>query len=156
MSIDIDIGSGGTSTPPELLGRAVSDVVVRLPKTLSPDVPVGQVRAALEDDHVHMLLLTDRGRLVGTLVRGDVPDRAAGEDPALPYAALEGRTVGPDLPADEVRRLMLAEDRRRLAVVDGDGSLLGLLCLKRRLTGFCSDADVASRAAERTRPDRDT
>lgn len=153
--MSLDTGSGGTSTPPELPDRAVSDVVVRLPKTLSPDVRVDQVRAALEDDHVHMLLLTDRGRLVGTLVRGDVPDHAAGRDPALPYAVLEGRTVGPDLPADEARRLMLAEDRRRLAVVDGDGSLLGLLCLKRRLTGFCSDADVADRAADRTRTGAD-
>jgi hypothetical protein len=40
---------------------------------------------------------------------------------------------------------MLAAGLRRLAVVDGQGSLLGLLCLKRHLGGFCSDADVAAR-----------
>jgi hypothetical protein len=39
--------------------------------------------------------------------------------------------------------------RVRLAVVDDDGVLTGLLCLKRKLTGFCTDADVAARAAER-------
>ncbi len=41
--------------------------------------------------------------------------------------------------------MLLARGRRRLAVVDERGALLGLLCLKRRLTGFCSDADVAAR-----------
>jgi len=39
--------------------------------------------------------------------------------------------------------------RRRLAVVDDGGVLVGLLCLKRTGRGFCSDLDVASRAASR-------
>ena len=56
-----------------LLGRTVGDVVVRLPKTLPPTLTVGQARAAFGDDHVHMLLVTDAGRLLGTLVRGDLP-----------------------------------------------------------------------------------
>jgi len=35
--------------------------------------------------------------------------------------------------------------RRRLAVVDGEGRLVGLLCLKASGSGFCSNEDVASR-----------
>jgi hypothetical protein len=42
----------------------------------------------------------------------------------------------------------VARGERRRAVIDADGRLLGLLCLKSRLTGFCSDSDVAARAAE--------
>jgi hypothetical protein len=44
---------------------------------------------------------------------------------------------------------MRAQSTRRLAVVDGTGRLVGLLCLKRTLDGFCSDADVRARAVER-------
>jgi CBS domain-containing protein len=125
------------------------DVVVRLPKTLTPDALVGEARAALHDDHVHLLLLTDGGRLVGTLVRDDLPPEAADAAPALPHARLDGRTIGCDVPAEEARQILLRRGQRRSAVVDADGRLLGLLCLKRRLSGFCSDADVAARAAER-------
>jgi hypothetical protein len=35
--------------------------------------------------------------------------------------------------------------RRRLAVVDEDGTLLGLLCLKATGLGFCSDDAIAQR-----------
>lgn len=94
-----------------------------------------------------MLLLTEAGRLLGTVVRDDLPKGADG--PALAHAHLAGRTIPANLAAEDARRLMLGRGQRRLAVVDDDGVLMGLLCLKRRLTGFCSDADVAARAAER-------
>lgn len=137
------------SAPEGVSGPTVLDVVVRLPKTLAATVTVSAARAALEDDHVHMLLLTDDGRLLGTLVRSDLPAAAPGDAPddrpALPYAVLAGRTVRPDLDAEAVRRLLVERGERRRAVVDGSGVLLGLLCLKRRRIGFCSDADVAAR-----------
>jgi CBS domain-containing protein len=44
-------------------------------------------------------------------------------------------------------QLMLAWGRRRLAVVDRDGKLQGLLCLKRSWSGFCSNRDVRARSA---------
>jgi CBS domain-containing protein len=142
--------SGPCSTTLASAGQYVVDVVVRLPKTLGQDATVAEARAAFTDDHVHMLLLTDGGRLVGTLVLGDLVACAADESPASRYATLEGRTVAPHLPAEDARQLLLASGQRRSAVVDESGRLLGLLCLKRRLTGFCSDADVAARAAERS------
>ncbi len=134
--------------PAELAGRTVADEMVRLPKVLPATLTVSGALEAFEDDHVHMLLLGDRGRLVGTLLRADLPARPSA-DPVLPYAVLAGRTVGAGLPAETARRLLVARGERRLAVVDRDGTLLGLLCLKGRLTGFCSDADVAARAAGR-------
>ncbi len=136
----------GRRSAPLVGHRTVVEVMVTEPKTMPPGVTTGDVRAAFRDDHVHMVLLTDAGALVGTLVREDLreaPDAA----PARGLANLAGRTVAPSAPADEVRGLMLAAGARRLAVVDRQGALLGLLCLKRSRTGFCSDRDVAARAA---------
>ena len=138
-----------TATP-ALDGQDVLDVVVRLPKTMGPRATVAEARAAFADDHVHMLLLTEGGRLLGTLVAGDLPGSGADDAPASDYATLEGRTVPPHLPAEEARQLLLSTGQRRRAVVDHSGRLLGLLCLKRRLTGFCSDDDVAARLPNAT------
>jgi hypothetical protein len=43
---------------------------------------------------------------------------------------------------------MTTTGQRRTAVISADGRLLGLLCLKARGTGFCSDGDVRARALE--------
>ena len=51
--------------------------------------------------------------------------------------------------AEDARRAMQASGDRRLAVVEDDGRLLGLLCLKRSGDGFCTDAGVAERRAAR-------
>ncbi|GAB2884339.1 CBS domain-containing protein [Nocardioides pacificus] len=126
----------------------VSDVLVHHPQTLPANARVCDVRAAFADDHVHMLLLAADDRLVGALVRDDYDASVSDDDPALPLSTLVDRTIAPDVPAEQARQWLVARGRRRLAVVDDDGHLLGLLCLKRRLTGFCSDADVAARAAE--------
>jgi CBS domain-containing protein len=126
-----------------------ADVMVRAPKVHGPSLTAGELRRAFADDHVHMVLVVAEGRLLGTLVRGDVPESVAPAAPALDHAVLAGRTVGPGAAADELRAAMVAGGIRRLAVVDGQGRLHGLLCLKRHLEGFCSDADVASRAADR-------
>ncbi|GAB6985032.1 CBS domain-containing protein [Nocardioides pyridinolyticus] len=132
----------------DLWGKVVHDVVVRLPKTLSRATSVAEARAAFDDDHVHMLLLVDDdARLLGTLVRDDLPD-AEDETPpaAMEHSVLRDRTVPPGVPAEAALQLLLSRGERRRAVIDQDGRLLGLLCLKRRLDGFCGDADVLARA----------
>lgn len=138
----------GSHSASELLDKSVLDVVVRMPKTLSPRATAAEARAALEDDHVHMLVITDGGRLLGTLVREDLAAPVVATDLALERAVVDDRTIRPDVGAEEARRVMLERGVRRLAVVDDDGMLLGLLCLKRRLTGFCSDDDVRARAED--------
>ena len=137
-----------TLDPMDAADRSVGEVVVRLPKTLDADATVATALAELADDHVHMLLLTRDGLLLGTLVPTDLA-AAPADAPALRYAVLAGRTIGPAVPADEALHLLVARDERRRAVVDDDGRLVGLLCLKRRGNGFCSDDDVAARHAGR-------
>ncbi len=129
---------------PVSTGHTVAEVMLRRPKVLPVGAAVGQVRATFEDDHVHMVLLTRGSLLCGTVVRGDVPDTASNAQKAVCFAHLTGRTVPATAPADAVLQWLVARQQRRLAVVDDDGLLVGLLCLKARGTGFCSDADVTA------------
>jgi CBS domain-containing protein len=131
-----------------MLDVNVADVALRLPKTLRAETTVADAYEAFADDHVHMLLLTTSGRLLGTLLRADLDAADDGDDLALAYAVLAGRTLAPTCDAEDARRLLVARGERRRAVVDRDGRLLGLLCLKRLEAGFCSEADIAGRAAE--------
>ncbi|MDL5154402.1 CBS domain-containing protein [Actinomycetospora termitidis] len=127
----------------------VSDAHLRTPKVHGPDVSAGAARAFFLDGHVHALLLVSAaGVLVSVVERGDlegVPDAAR----ARSVGRLAGRVAGPGDDLEETRQAMATRAQRRLAVVDRDGVLLGLLCLKRHGRGFCSAADVAARDAER-------
>ncbi len=133
------------------------DVMLRHPKVLDARTTLEEARAALTNDHIHMVLLTEGSTLVGTLVRTDLPHPIQGSghgsdqgsDPALPWSTLRNRTVPPSTSADAARELLIERGLRRLAVVNHDGTLLGLMCFKRSRTGFCSDEDVASRAWSR-------
>lgn len=129
--------------------QTVEGFMVHVPKIHGPALTVGECREAFSDDHVHMLLLVEDRRLVGTVVREDLPAHARALALVLPYATSAGRTVLPDASVDTARDAMLANGVRRLAVVDSAGELLGLLCLKRHLGGFCGDGDISARAAGR-------
>jgi CBS-domain-containing membrane protein len=123
----------------------VREVMLRRPKTLPVRASITQARAALSTDQVHLVLLTEGRRLAGTLTRTDLPPPGT-LGTALAWSTLAGRTVSPDTPTSVVHDLLIGQGIRRVAVVDADGSLLGLMCLKQRRTGFCSDADVAARS----------
>ncbi|WP_028644107.1 CBS domain-containing protein [Nocardioides sp. URHA0020] len=128
--------------------------MLRRPKTHSLDLTVEGARAALADDHVHMLLLvSDDGVLHGTLTRDDLrPDIALGivpNDAAINTATIASRTIGPSQPLAEAAAILERQQSRRLAVTDPNHRLIGLLCLKRTRSGCCNDSDVLARGAER-------
>ncbi|HEY0644174.1 MAG TPA: CBS domain-containing protein [Nocardioides sp.] len=124
----------------------VTGVMVRDPKKLPATASLDDAATELHDDHVHLVLLVDGARLVGTVERDDLPDgQVAAGARAVDFATLGGRTVQSVAAAHDAMALMRINSIRRLAVVDGDDRLLGLLCLKRTGRGFCSDDDVASR-----------
>jgi CBS domain-containing protein len=142
------LADGIVSGRRSLLPR-VSDAALRGAKLHDASVTVGEISAFLEDDHVHMaVLLGTDGELLTTVERSDLT-LASPPEPALRYGTLEGRTVGAHEELHRVWETMLAEGRRRLAVIDADGRLVGLLCLKRHGRGFCSDSDVRQRACSR-------
>jgi CBS-domain-containing membrane protein len=128
-------------------GTRVADVMVMCPKTHAPDAELDDILALFEDDHVHMALIvgTD-GRLVTTIERSDLVPRPSSSTPVAALGTLRGRTVGPTNTVAAATAVLLRDGRRRLAVVDGSGRLLGLLCLKRDGTGFCSDEGISARA----------
>ena len=132
-----------------LAKRLVWEYMVTTPKSATSTITVAEALQAFSDDHVHMLLIVEKSRLVATLIRGDIPTSALDHAPAIAYGTLESRLIGPNEPAEHAWREMRDLGIRRLAVVDEAGILLGLLCLKASGKGFCSDDNVAARAAAR-------
>jgi predicted transcriptional regulator len=106
---------------------------------------IRDVRAFFLDDHKHMALLVEANKLIGAVEREDLapfhPDKTA----ARSIGVLAGRTIRSDASLSEAADVMQRTARRRLAVIDGRGVLLGLLCLKASGAGFCSDEDVRNR-----------
>jgi CBS domain-containing protein len=126
----------------------VTDVMLRAPKLCGPGTTVADARRMFDDDHLHCLLVVAAdGSLLAVVDRADLRD-AEPSQAAVVTGRVAERVIGPGGDAEAVRRQMVARGWRRLAVVDERGRLLGLLCLKRTGLGFCSDADVAARAAD--------
>jgi hypothetical protein len=122
--------------------------MVTCPKTHGPESRPEEIRALLEDDHVHMaLIVTTDGQLMTTIEMSDL-GVTANPRSAAELGTLVGRTVSPWRAVAGARAALLRQGRRRLAVVDSSGQLLGLLCMKRDGTGFCSDEGVGARADE--------
>jgi predicted transcriptional regulator len=128
-----------------LQGKRVADAVLTKPELHGLWTTVREVRAFFGDDHVHMALVVEAGRLVATVERQDLESTLPDTTPAWIVGSLKGRTIGADADLSETVEQMIETGRRRLAVVDGRGNLLGLLCLKANGLGCCSDDDVESR-----------
>jgi CBS domain-containing protein len=107
------------------------------PKTLSTDATVGAVRALFAKPSVRTALLVDGTAFRAALDRGDLPDDAPDDAPALRYAR-EGDTIAPDAPVAEALERIAELPEPRLVVVDADGvTLRGLVCLNGSGTQFC-------------------
>ena len=128
--------------------------MVTRPTTHRATTTVGELRAFFADDHVHMALLVDGGVLLGAVERSDLDQEVDDRAPALTLAGLVERTISPHAAAEAVRVDMRRGGRRRLAVTTRERALLGLLCLKRNGSGFCSDGDVSARRFDGLRPYR--
>lgn len=134
--------------------RRVIDAMVTRPKILAESDSVGDVRAMFLNDHVHMVLVVAAdGTLITTIERDDLDTSLREHAPASTLGTLAGRTIHPGTFLSEALSLMQRSRRRRLAVVDDRGALIGILCLKRSGTGFCSDDDVRARSETPRRSD---
>lgn len=128
----------------------VGDAMLRHPTVHGTGLTLGEARAIFAArPKTHLLLLVDDGVLVSAVDRDDVPADLADATPAATVGSLEGRTVSPGVLLEPTREEMIARGARRVAVVAPDMHLLGLLCLKRRLTDFCTDEGVAAMRRER-------
>ncbi|MDX6740911.1 CBS domain-containing protein [Actinocorallia sp. A-T 12471] len=127
----------------------VADAMILAPKVCGPETTVAEAAAVLRNEHVHAVLVVDGSALLAVVERADLA--APPGSPARRAGRLGDRVTGPDADLETARQAMRAAGRRRLAVVDAGGALLGLLCLKRSGLGFCSDDGIRARAAERRR-----
>src|SRR5262249_55900884 len=122
-------------------------VMVTCPTTHSSESTLEEVQAFFEDDHVHMaLIVAADGQLITTIERTDLAITRPSTTPVSKLGTLAGRTVRPADDLESATAVLLREGRRRLAVIDDSGRLLGLLCLKRDGTGYCSDEGIRARA----------
>jgi len=127
--------------------------MVTCAKTHGPGSRLEAIRAFFEDQHVHMaLIVAADGRLVTTIERPDLPAATSSSALAVRLGKLIGRTARLTDPLGVATATLLREGRRRLAVVDDSGRLLGLLCLKQDGTGYCSDEGIRERAQHATQP----
>lgn len=126
----------------------VADAMLHAPKMCGPTTTVGDVHELFDDDHVHVALVVAGSALLAVVERPDISSTPR-DLPARLAGRLHDRVVGPEADLDATWRAMTTGGRRRLAVIDEHHMLLGLLCLKRTGTGFCSDTDVQARATER-------
>jgi hypothetical protein len=130
-------------------GRCVADAMITRPSTHPVTCSLGEIACYFRDDHVHMALITaPDGLLVTTIIRSDLDGhgvQAAGRIPAAEFGTVAGRIARPadDLTAAAVR--LTSTSQRRLAVIDDAGRLVGLLCLKKNGSGFCSEENVRQR-----------
>jgi len=130
--------------------ETVGSAMLRHPTVHAAGLTVGEAQRIFESSpKTHLLVLVEDDRLVSTLVRADLEDRTDLDAPARTAGTLVGRTVGVDQPLDALRAAMADSGLRRLAVVDDELRLLGLLCLKRSRTGFCTDEGVAAMRSAR-------
>jgi CBS-domain-containing membrane protein len=145
MAAMTEHGSGnGKLTRREAQELLVRDVMVRRPKTMAGDSTVADLRAHFENPRVRTALLADDGRFAGAIAPEELPDGAAGAEPARAYAAADVPTVGPDVPMADALALMERRGDHRLVVLADDGeTLVGLLCLDKTGTSFCVDAPAA-------------
>jgi CBS domain-containing protein len=127
-----------STVPESLRGRTVADVMLASPKTLPPDASVADAREALADEHVHMLLFADGGSFRGAVTA--IPEAADPGARALDHADAGPETIAPTASAEIAYERALRTPSRRVVVLGDGGELLGLLCLKRSLTGFCDGA----------------
>jgi CBS-domain-containing membrane protein len=120
-------------------GLLVRDVMVRRPKTLPADASVADLREQFANPRVRTALLADGERFAGAIAPSELPDDAPATERARTYARIDVPTLPPDATMADALALMDDRGDHRLVVVDGAGStLVGLLCMDRSGTSFCT------------------
>ena len=130
----------GTShvTLEEAAVMTVAEVMISRPKTLPATATVADARRMFENPSVRTALVADDGRYAGELTRADIE----GLDDAAPISAAASTPAGTAAKDDTVAAALERMDAAgtdRLAVVDPDGTLRGLVCLSRSHGHLCTD-----------------
>lgn len=121
----------------EVAGRSVDEVMIRRPKSLASDATVSDARRMFENPKVLVCPVLDgEGRLLGELGRGQLSERAAGDEPIDGYI-VQAVTIASGSTIEQAIERLTALGGDRLTVVDASGHMAGLLCLNRSHGRFC-------------------
>ena len=128
------------------MGTKVRDVMTTRPRCVTSDTPLDQVAELMETEDVGAIPIVDGDRLIGMVTDRDITIRAVakGKDPrGMPVSQIASQdlvTVDPDQDLSDALKLMGQYQVRRLAVVEED----------ERLVGVVSQADIALHTKEKT------
>lgn len=124
------------------MGKKISDAMTSNPCAIDADKPVAYAAKMMKDENVGFAPIVEGTRLVGALTDRDIAMKivAEGKDPQTTpvrdVASTSVISVKPDQDLDEALELMARYQVRRLAVVEQD----------ERLVGVVAQADVAQEA----------
>ena len=127
------------------MGKKVHEVMTGRPRAVAPDTPLSEAAQLMESEDVGALPVVEGDSVTGMVTDRDIVVRAVakGKDPrGMPVREVSTRdvvAVHPDEDLSEALKLMASHQVRRLAVVDDDN----------RLVGVVSQADVAQEAKEK-------
>ena len=121
------------------MGHSIKDVMTSNPCTIDADKSVAYAAKMMRDEDVGLAPIVEGDKLIGMLTDRDIAIRvvAEGRNPdqvtAGDVASKQVVTIDPQQDLDEALRIMAKHQVRRLAVVEEDG----------RLVGVVAQADVA-------------
>ncbi len=107
------------------------------PRSTPADTTLAQAREQFSNPRVKLLLVTDHDRFLGTVTRDDLP--AEGDGAIGDFVNGDAPRVDPGAPVTDAVDMLEGTGTNRLPVVDGDGTLLGLVCWDRSGQQFCVD-----------------
>src|SRR5881275_2080470 len=115
------------------MAKSVQKLMTSNPCSIDSDKSVAYAAKMMRDEDVGLAPIVEGNRLVGTVTDRDIAIRvvAEGKDPESTkvgeIASTDLVTVDPQQDLDEALRLMAQHKVRRLAVVEEDGRLVGVL-----------------------------
>ncbi|MFZ9880691.1 MAG: IMP dehydrogenase, partial [Phycisphaerales bacterium] len=138
------IGIIHKNLPPDVQAREVAKVkrsehgVVVDPVTLAPTETLARAAKLMSEQGVSGFPVTEdgsrRGKVVGILTRRDMKFLEGKDLAAIPVSEVMTRqnlvTAAPDVKAEEAERLMSKARVEKLLLVDGSGSLRGLITMR--------------------------
>lgn len=111
------------------------DVMTRPPQYVSPTTPIGEAASVMRAKDIGMLLVADNDRLLGTVTDRDIVIRgiAEGLDPRIAKTrdvmTKDALYCFDDQDTQDAAQLMEEKQVRRLAILDRDKKLVGVVSL---------------------------
>jgi CBS domain-containing protein len=122
----------------------IRDLMTSNPRRLESGSNASEAARLMRDEDVGLIPVVEGERLVGTVTDRDIALRVVAEGKTAEsttvgeIASREIVTIDPQQDLDEALRLMARHQVRRLPVVEGDGTLVGIV----------AQADVAQHASD--------